>query len=98
MQEALHNAIGHAQARHIWLEADYNAELDRLQVSVKDDGQGLPRELRRGQGMSSMLQRARTLGANLDFLSAAQGTEVRLTLEGLRGRATKATGLKTQAP
>ncbi len=81
LQEAMHNAIRHAQARHILLNVDYNSALKRLTVSVQDDGIGMPQELRKGHGLNSMQQRAREIGAQLLWRGTAAGTEVCLTLQ-----------------
>ena len=81
-QEALQNALRHAEADHIEvrLEGDGNGG---LVLSVADDGQGFDpaRRAVRGRrlGLTSMEERAEELGGTLDIESAAgEGTRVRL--------------------
>lgn len=86
MQEAMHNAIRHAHARNIWLAVNYSPTQDQLMVSVKDDGLGMPEDVRKGQGLSSMQQRAREIGAHLHWQAQEPGTALVLTLQQLRAR------------
>ena len=81
-QEALQNALRHAEAEHIEvrLEGDGNGG---LVLSVADDGQGFDpaRRAVRGRrlGLTSMEERAEELGGTLDIESVAgEGTRVRL--------------------
>lgn len=80
MQEVLHNAIRHADAQHITLSAQYDASQHLLQVTIRDDGVGLPQPLRSGRGMGNMQQRAREIGADWQIRSAHPGTEMVLRL------------------
>ena len=80
IQEAMHNAIRHAAAQHISIGVEYIAPLDRLVISVRDDGLGMNLNARKGQGLNSMQQRAREIGASLVWLPESPGTEVLLTL------------------
>jgi signal transduction histidine kinase len=85
VQEAVNNALKHAQASRI----DVNVQLDRdLRIAITDDGQGLP-DTARGEasvrlnslGLTSMRERAQQLGGVLSISRAQpQGTTVRLTL------------------
>jgi len=84
-QESLQNAFRHAHAHRIEAEIRYGNDAFRL--IVRDDGRGIdPQVLRDGRrpghwGMPGMLERAREIGASLEFWSeAGAGTEVRLTL------------------
>lgn len=81
IQEAMHNALRHAGAQHITISAEYMAAMERLVISVRDDGLGMPPLVRKGQGMSNMQQRAREVGAHLSWLASRPGTEVLLTLD-----------------
>jgi signal transduction histidine kinase len=75
--EALHNAVRHARARRITLQASALSE-GGLRVSVRDDGRGMPR-VRSGDGfgLTSMQERADHIGASLTIVTAARrGTEV----------------------
>jgi signal transduction histidine kinase len=80
VQEALTNVAKHAQARHVVVAlalAD-----DGLQVSITDDGRGLPahRE-RQGYGLLGMAERATALGGALCILPAEpRGTRVSLRI------------------
>ncbi len=76
-QEALTNAVRHAQARRIVVRAGAVRGLG-FRLTVTDDGRGLGRERRSGGfGMTSMRERADRIGASLTFVSAARaGTEV----------------------
>lgn len=78
MQEAFNNAIRHANPNNIWLRAIYDQNQRALTVSVRDDGIGMPNEVRRGRGMNNMQQRAREIGGDLEMIDCQPGTEVRL--------------------
>ena len=83
-QEAMTNALRHAQGSCIQVELQYNA--DSLCLSVRDDGCGFTaqdRQVRAGHfGISVMEERTRKLGGQLRLTSAAnQGTEVVVTVQ-----------------
>ena len=85
-RELLRNAFQHARAHRIEAEIRYDTHVFRL--IVRDDGKGIdPRILRDGGrpghwGMAGVHERARGIGARLEFWSeAGAGTEVRLTLQ-----------------
>lgn len=86
MQEAVTNAVKHAQARSVTVRAWLNAATPQaLVLEVRDDGRGLqtPPSALRGRGLGNMRQRAERLGAELVVDNAPppwQGTVVRLTL------------------
>ncbi len=84
-RELLQNAFRHAHARAI--EAEIRYANDVFRVIVRDDGKGIdPKVLKEGGrpghwGMPGVHERARGIGARLEFWSeAGAGTEVRLTL------------------
>jgi signal transduction histidine kinase len=84
-RELLRNAFLHACAREIEAEIRYNARLLRLRI--RDDGKGIdPRVLQEGGrarhwGLPGIRERAKQIGAQLDFWSeAGAGTEVELTI------------------
>lgn len=88
VQEALTNALKHADARTVTIEAAWQAPL--LEVNIRDDGRGFDRELvTAGRGLSSLAHRAATIGGRLVVVSAPdQGTRVSLRLplgDGARG-------------
>ncbi len=73
--EALTNAVRHAGARTI------DVDLDQDGVVVRDDGAGVPGELRPGaSGLRSMLNRAETIGAQLTIAPGPVGRGTQVTL------------------
>jgi signal transduction histidine kinase len=84
-RELLQNAFRHAHARAI--EAEIRYDKDVFRMIVRDDGKGIDPQVlkdcgRAGHwGMQGANERARAIGARLEFWSeAGAGTEVRLTL------------------
>jgi signal transduction histidine kinase/streptogramin lyase len=84
-RELLRNAFRHARAHEIEVEIRYENDVFRL--IVRDDGKGMdPKILKDGGraghwGLPGVQERARGIGARLEFLSeAGAGTEIRLTL------------------
>ncbi|MCE4553855.1 sensor histidine kinase [Roseateles cellulosilyticus] len=78
IQEAMTNVIKHAGARTLSLSARQAGAV--LEVCVADDGCGFDvSQPARGQGLASMRQRARALGAGLD-IEASPGRGSRITL------------------
>jgi PAS domain S-box-containing protein len=79
-QEAIHNAVKHAEARHIDVLIAQNK--GQLTLEVSDDGKGFPASARSpGMGLRIMDFRAHMIGASLDVESNEnQGTTVRLHL------------------
>ena len=84
-RELLRNAFQHAHAHRIEAEIRYDADVFRM--LVRDDGKGIdPKILKDGGrpghwGMAGVHERARGIGAELEFWSeAGAGTEVRFTL------------------
>jgi two-component system sensor histidine kinase UhpB len=77
-QEALANAVRHAGARRIAIEAQPQAQI--VTVTVRDDGRGLPASgFVAGHGLLGMRERADILGAMLEITNPASGgTVVRL--------------------
>jgi ligand-binding sensor domain-containing protein/signal transduction histidine kinase len=83
--ELLRNAFRHSQARQIEVEIRYDPRL--LRLHVRDDGKGIhPDILKAGGrdghwGLAGMRERAKRIGARLDFWSeAGAGTEAQLTV------------------
>ena len=73
--EALTNAVRHARARTITLE------LGEHGIVVRDDGDGLPEQLRPGaSGLRSMTNRAETIGAELELAGGPGGAGTTVTL------------------
>ena len=81
--EALHNALHHAQAKHVTVRLGHSST--GSVVEVRDDGIGFdperPEVRSRHLGLTSMEERARELGGRLEIHSApGAGTTVRLEL------------------
>jgi signal transduction histidine kinase len=81
-QEALTNAVRHARARQICIQASSVRSVG-FRLSVADDGRGIARERSgTGFGMTSMQERADRIGASLTIVTAPRsGTEVVLAWE-----------------
>jgi len=79
-QEALTNAVTHAQARRVSVTIAFTG--DAVELAVSDDGRGLPSEKpERGFhfGLSGMRERARALGTRLEVEGApGSGTTIRV--------------------
>jgi signal transduction histidine kinase len=76
-QEALSNAIQHAQATQIFIRL--SAQDRRINLTVTDDGIGMPQEASRGAGMGLRIMRYRSelIGAHLEIQRApGRGTLV----------------------
>lgn len=73
VQEALSNAVKHAEAQSVQVSLSHDADKHVLRVS--DNGNGLPSDLKRGAGIGlhSMRYRADLIGAELHFRSNDQG-------------------------
>jgi signal transduction histidine kinase len=86
VQEALNNALQHAQAAHVWVEVHF--EEQQLVLSVRDDGQGfdapdLPDALaRQGHfGLMGIRERALLYGGQLTIRSVPdEGTQLTVRL------------------
>jgi signal transduction histidine kinase len=85
VREVLRNAFRHSKARRIEAEILYGE--DQLRLRVRDDGNGMDRQLlekggRPGHwGLPGVRERAKQIGATLDVWSnIGAGTEVQLTV------------------
>lgn len=76
LQEALTNALKHAQARTLQVTAEWADGL--LILSVADDGLGIDSAQPAGRGLASMRTRAQAIGGELQVESGATGTRVSL--------------------
>ncbi|GEM_PF-2414096 len=80
LQEALNNVWKHAQASRVQVELSY--ELDRLEMSIADNGRGFTRAEARPErlGLGGMQRRVDELGGNLTIdSSVGRGTTVTVT-------------------
>jgi two-component system, NarL family, sensor histidine kinase UhpB len=78
LQEAVANALRHAGARTLRIEARRGEEGVVLQVS--DDGRGMPAQAIPGRGLANMRARLASLGGSIEIGDATPGTRVRLVL------------------
>jgi two-component system, NarL family, sensor histidine kinase UhpB len=79
LQEAVTNAIRHSGASRIAVSG--SAKLGTgIEISVTDNGSGLPEALRRGRGLTSMETRAQNLGGELSIQSGSEGTSLTLSI------------------
>ncbi|HSL43270.1 MAG TPA: ATP-binding protein [Anaerolineales bacterium] len=77
VNEALANTVRHAEAQNVQIHArDLGTQ---LQIEVRDDGVGIPPELKAGYGLRNMRDRARLLNGDLKFVTN-KGTIVTLTI------------------
>ncbi|GAA4514964.1 MULTISPECIES: GAF domain-containing sensor histidine kinase [Nonomuraea] len=80
-QEALHNALRHAEAARVTVRLSY--EGGGLALTVEDDGTGFEQGASRGLGLISMKDRAESVGGRMTVSSApGKGTTVRMEVCG----------------
>jgi signal transduction histidine kinase len=82
-QEALNNAIKHARCSHVWI--GMTCEAGRVEVYVRDDGQGFdPAGADSSRmGLKIMRERAEAIGASLEIdTTPGQGTSVQVIWQG----------------
>jgi signal transduction histidine kinase/ligand-binding sensor domain-containing protein len=84
-QEAVANAVRHADARQVRIDLGF--ERDRVQLTVSDDGKGFdPAHLSDGFGLTSMRERAAQIGSELRIESRPLGgTSVTVSVSTLDG-------------
>lgn len=77
-KEALHNIVKHSRATAVSIEVVFSNS--RIEFAVRDNGRGFdPGTVVRGNGIDSMTERARALGADFSIGSSpGRGTEIRL--------------------
>jgi len=79
-QEALTNAVSHAQAFRVSVSLAFTGDV--VELAVSDDGRGIPSEKPAHGfhfGLSGMRERARALGTRLEVESApGHGTTIRV--------------------
>ena len=76
-QEAVTNAVRHAKARHLALRFVHTEEGD-IELSVEDDGAGMPERRRpnSGVGLQTMKYRAQAIDADFEIQPGASGGTV----------------------
>ena len=82
-QEALHNVVKHAGARHVAVQLQRGAET--VELTVVDDGRGFDvtetRKSRKGLGLVSINERVRLAGGTLSIVTESRkGTQIRVKL------------------
>ena len=78
LQEAINNALKHAHAKQIHIQAQVEPSGD-VAITVRDDGIGLPEKLTLGHGLNNMQRRARGLDGTISFArNASTGMTVLL--------------------
>ena len=70
LREALSNAARHADASRVEVVLDV---ADRVQLTVRDDGRGLPADLGRRSGLAHLEARATEIGGTFDIGPGADG-------------------------
>lgn len=80
IQEALNNALKHADAQNIWIALTVDAATAGLTASIEDDGKGLSSPMPEGRGQKNMKVRSRLLNAELTWHSEQPGTRVFLRM------------------
>ena len=78
-QEALTNVARHARSDTATLTVESDA--DRLTLTVRDHGCGLPERYADGNGMRGMHERAGLIGADLEIRTPSDGTGTELRFE-----------------
>lgn len=81
-QEAIHNVLRHAGARHLWVEVI--RDIAMVEISIRDDGRGMPggsAARHDGLGLLSIAERCAMLGAQLEVKdNAPAGTCLRVRI------------------
>jgi signal transduction histidine kinase len=80
VQEALTNVRRHSAASHVAISLIFVG--DGLQLTVADDGRGLPADLATsaGLGLATMRQRVEALGGSFDISAISPGTRVEIAV------------------
>lgn len=79
-QEALQNAVRHAQAAQIVVALSFNP--NQIRLSIQDDGNGFDlKQQRSGLGLTSIRDRALSVGGRTKFSSSSDGTTVEVAVD-----------------
>lgn len=70
-QEAVHNTLKHAGARHLWLRLTSRGA--EVVLSIEDDGRGLSLTKPSGFGLTTIRERAASLGGTLSLTDRPRG-------------------------
>lgn len=71
--EAITNVIKHAQAHQCWIALRVLAHPSRLQMTIEDDGIGLPESIVPNVGLHSMRERTEELGGTFNIQPCPRG-------------------------
>jgi len=81
IQESLTNAIRHAQAKQVRVEARHDNGAAMLELTVRDDGRGMPADTPSGFGIRGMRERVEALGGHHSIASEpGRGTCIRICI------------------
>jgi signal transduction histidine kinase len=79
LQEGIQNIVKHANATSVMISLTEFKNI--LTVTIEDNGTGFdPRSRKAGLGMGNMRQRAKTLGASIQWQPSTQGTKIIILL------------------
>jgi signal transduction histidine kinase len=79
--EAVTNVIKHAHAQHCWITLQSAARPPEIQITIEDDGIGLPNAVVPNVGLHSMRERAEELGGIFHFqMRSSGGTRITVSL------------------
>jgi signal transduction histidine kinase len=67
VNEAMSNTVRHASATAVEIHASGQDEF--LKIEIKDDGAGMPAEIKDGYGLRNMRDRARLLNGKIEFIN-----------------------------
>lgn len=73
VMEAVTNVVKHAHARHCQIAIQVAETPPQLQITIDDDGEGLPKQVRANVGLRSMRERAEELGGTFQIAARANG-------------------------
>jgi len=73
-KEAITNAAKHAQCKNITLSLQVDE--NTFCISLIDDGKGMETELKKGKGLLSIKERAKTIGCELQIETNSSGTKI----------------------
>lgn len=73
IQESLTNAVRHAQAKHVSVEVRHRAAAAELELTVRDDGCGMPPGTPPGFGIRGMRERVEGLGGHYRIAAESGG-------------------------
>jgi two-component system, NarL family, sensor histidine kinase UhpB len=79
LQEAVTNAMRHSGGSEITLSS-HEGDDGMINISVSDNGKGLPAEIKGGRGLASMRTRAEAVGGKLEIGGGDEGTTLSLAL------------------